>query len=65
MAVGFGLMVLLALAADTVRVGVGVGGFLVVLGVGFCLNSFFELQHELPHEPPSSSAEPPPPLAPD
>ena len=39
--VGFGLMVLIAFTADT-SIGLGVGGFLVILGLAFFINSLFE-----------------------
>jgi hypothetical protein len=40
--VGFGLMVLLAFAAGDVRHGLGVGGFLVIMGLAFLINGLFE-----------------------
>lgn len=42
MGVGLGLMVLITLTGDTVREAVGVGGFLVILGLAFLINSLFE-----------------------
>jgi len=35
MSVGFGLMLLIAFTSGEVNVGIGVGGFLVILGLGF------------------------------
>jgi hypothetical protein len=55
MGVGFGLMTLITFAGDELRVGVGVGGFLVVLGLAFFINSLFEPKQPVPF-PPSSSA---------
>jgi hypothetical protein len=53
MSVGFGLMTLIA-SAGAPSQGIGVGGFLVILGLGLLVNSFF------------SSARPPaPPLPPN
>ena len=57
--VGLGLMILISLAADEPKTALGVGGFLVVLGVAFFINSMFE---ETPRrrDPFSASAQPPP-----
>ena len=54
--VGFGLMVLISFAGESPRQGFGVGGFLVILGLAFFINSLFE-SHELP-PPPTLSAIP-------
>ena len=35
MSIGFGLMTLIAFTSGEVNVGIGVGGFLVILGLGF------------------------------
>jgi hypothetical protein len=48
MSIGFGLMLLISLTSGSVDIGVGVGGFLVILGLGFFLVSLM--------------AGPPPPL---
>lgn len=50
--VGFGLMFLIGVAGDSPQAGIGVGGFLVILGLAFFVNSLFELRQD----PPSSSA---------
>ena len=50
--VGLGLMVLIALTGDTVRAAIGVGGFLVILGLAFLINSLFEQQDNHPTVPP-------------
>jgi len=61
MGVGFGLMVLIAFTGD-VQAGVGVGGFLVILGFAFFINSLFEgPQNQLPS--PGYPASPPSPLS--
>ena len=63
MGVGFGLMLLIAFAGHDRASAIGVGGFLVVLGAAFFINSLFELRqpppaatgagpHELPRVPP-------------
>ena len=40
--VGFGLMLMLSFLTEEPRIGLGVGGFLAVLGLAFFLNSMFE-----------------------
>ena len=42
MGVGFGLMVLIAFTSNETSVAVGVGGFLVVIGIAFFINSLME-----------------------
>jgi len=42
MGVGFGLMVLIGVAFDSPSAGFGVGGFLVIMGLAFFINSRFE-----------------------
>lgn len=42
MGIGFGLMVLIAFSGESVREGLGVGGFFVVLGLAFFINALFE-----------------------
>ena len=42
MGLGFGLMVLIAFTSDEWSVAVGVGGFLVIIGVAFFINSLLE-----------------------
>ncbi len=59
--VGFGLMLLIGVAGNSPQEGVGVGGFLVILGVAFFINSLFELRQE--QSPPRSNG-PNPPAAP-
>ncbi len=64
MGVGFGLMVLIAFTSDEWSVAVGVGGFLVIMGVAFFINSLLESPVD-PYPPAtptsSSSAAPDPP----
>lgn len=59
MSVGFGLMMLIAFAGAP-REGVGVGGFLVIIGLGLLINGFFaSSQSPLPpssSNPPSSQS---------
>ena len=61
MGVGFGLMVLIAFAGDSPSSALGVGGFLVVIGLAFFINSLFEPQRParcrpVPDPVPSSPA---------
>jgi hypothetical protein len=42
MGVGFGLMVLIAFTANETSVAIGVGGFLVVIGIAFFVNSLID-----------------------
>ena len=42
MGVGFGLMLLITMLSTSARTGLGVGGFLVVLGLACLINSLFE-----------------------
>ena len=42
MGVGFGLMVLIGVAFGNTSAGLGVGGFLVIMGLAFFINSRFE-----------------------
>jgi hypothetical protein len=56
--VGLGLVVLLGFTAD-VSIGMGVGGFLMILGVAFFINSLLESDPRVP--PPNGTAPPPPP----
>src|SRR5438552_18305370 len=69
MGVGFGLMVLIAFTSNETSVAIGVGGFLVVMGIAFFINSLMEAPDPYssrsfgPSTPPSfgSSAAPTPP----
>ena len=55
MGVGFGLMVLIAFAGESPSSALGVGGFLVVIGLAFFLNSLFDNRSDLPPLPPLPS----------
>lgn len=61
--VGFGLMVLLSFTADP-SVALGVGGFLVIMGLAFFLNSLFDSRSDQPMSPPPPRYSPPPPPPP-
>lgn len=54
MGIGLGLMVLIG-SVDSARDGVGVGGFLCILGLAFLINSLFELRQP-PPAPPNNEA---------
>jgi len=56
MAIGFGLMVLISFTAGDVNVGIGVGGFLVILGFGLFIISLWSA----PQLPPSAPDRQPP-----
>ena len=54
MGVGFGLMVLIGFTANEASVAIGVGGFLVVIGIAFFVNSLIDGgSYEAPQVPPS------------
>jgi hypothetical protein len=58
-AVGLGLMVLLTYAGGVPQEGIGIGGFVIILGLGFFINSLF-VPHSLPAPPVSPRANEPP-----
>ena len=65
--IGFGLMILISFAGDAPGSGIGVGGFLVVMGLAFLLNGLIGRHDEFSHStryasyaPPGSSSPPPP-----
>jgi uncharacterized protein DUF6249 len=60
MGVGFGLMLMLCMLAEG-TVGLGVGGFLVLLGLAFFINGIFERRDRLRYPP---ATQPPPPPSP-
>jgi hypothetical protein len=55
MGVGFGLMVLITFAGESPSTALGVGGFLVVMGAAFFVNSLIDTRPETPAGPQSSS----------
>jgi len=57
MSVGFGLMVLLWFVGVE-REGIGIGGFLVMIGLGLLVNSFFSARTPAYRQPPSASVPP-------
>ena len=61
MSVGFGLILLISVAGGSVRAGIGVGGFLVIVGLAFLVNSLLESQDRQTPAPPGSLAPTTPP----
>jgi len=51
MGVGFGLMLMIAFAGESPRSAIGVGGFLVVMGLAFFVNSLMDSRFEPPRLP--------------
>jgi hypothetical protein len=64
MSVGLGMMVLLTYAGDVPRQGLGVGGFIMILGLGFFINSLFAPRPTSRSSLPPSSSRPGEPPAP-
>jgi hypothetical protein len=56
MGIGFGLVFLIGIAGGAVNEGIGVGGFLVIVGFAFFINSLFEPARD---EFPSMASRPP------
>ncbi len=66
MGVGLGMMVLITFSGESPSTGVGVGGFLVVLGLAFFINAWFEGREAQmaavpPPTPPAAPTGPQPP----
>jgi len=61
MGIGFGLMVLIAFTSGEESIAIGVGGFLVVVGIAFFVNSYIDSAPNVPASDPRSWAAPPPP----
>jgi hypothetical protein len=59
--VGFGLMVLIAFTSGEESIAVGVGGFLVVVGLAFFVNSFIDGSANMPTSDPRPWSAPPAP----
>lgn len=57
--VGLGLILMIAFAGEDPQKAVGIGGFMVMLGMAFFVNSLFE-QRRVESEPPPTSGEPAP-----
>jgi hypothetical protein len=60
MGIGFGLMVLIGIAGGAPQEGVGVGGFLVIIGLAFFVNSLFEGRQVPPAPAPNGGSDQPP-----
>lgn len=61
--IGLGLMLLIGTAGESPAAGVGVGGFIALVGGAFLINSMFEMRHHGPVVNGGSPAAPPPPGA--
>jgi hypothetical protein len=61
MGIGFGLMFLIGVAGGAPDQGVGVGGFVVIVGLAFFVNSLFEHRYDQTAPPPSSASTAPTP----
>jgi hypothetical protein len=61
MGVGFGLMLLIGVAGDSMSSGIGVGGFLVIMGLAFFINGMFETRRD---DYPPASPRPNSPITP-
>ena len=64
MGIGFGLVLLIGVAGESLSAGIGVGGFLVIMGLAFFINGLFEQpRDESPRRPAATpgpiSQEPP------
>jgi uncharacterized protein DUF6249 len=64
MGVGFGLMLLIGVAGDSMSSGIGVGGFLVIMGIAFFVNSLFENRRDDYPPAPSRPGSPMTPASP-
>jgi hypothetical protein len=58
--VGLGLMLMIGFAGNEPNKAIGVGGFLVVLGMAFVINSLFEQHRFSTDAPPKSDRDPSP-----
>ena len=63
--IGFGLMLMLAYAAGEPEQGLGIGGFIVLLGFAFLVNSLFDRRERSRHDtfPGQTPPSQPPPFA--
>ena len=53
MGIGLGLVMLIGVAGGSMNEGIGVGGFFVIMGLAFCVNSLFDRpSEEYPAAPP-------------
>jgi hypothetical protein len=59
MGVGFGLMVMIGFSGGEPGAAIGVGGFIVIMGAAFLINSLFEQQSRPPMPGPDSFGTPP------
>ena len=61
MGIGLGLVMLIGVAGGSMNEGIGVGGFFVIMGLAFCVNSLFDHpSEEYPAAPPRPAGGPGP-----
>jgi hypothetical protein len=65
MGVGFGLVMLIGVAGGSMNEGIGVGGFFVIMGLAFFINSLFDQPADTYVPAPPRSASAPGPIAPE
>jgi hypothetical protein len=65
MGVGFGLMLMIGVAGGAPEAGIGVGGFLVIIGLAFFFNSYLTRYDPPPSRPGPPSSRPSPSGPPD
>jgi len=59
--IGLGLVMLIGVAGDSMKAGIGVGGFFAIMGLAFFINGLFDHPvEELPQMPPRTSSGPGP-----
>jgi hypothetical protein len=64
MGVGFGLVMLIGVAGDSMNAGIGVGGFFVIIGLAFFINSLFDHPRDDYHPMPPPQSPPSGPITP-
>lgn len=62
-AIGFGVILIIAVAAGEPAIGIGIGGAIVLLGTAFVINGVLQRHRYVPAPPTSSMPRPPAPLA--
>jgi hypothetical protein len=65
MGVGFGLVMLIGVAGGSMNEGIGVGGFFVIMGLAFFINSLFDHAGDDYHGIPPRPAAGPGPITPE
>jgi len=65
MGVGFGLVMLIGVAGGSMNEGIGVGGFFVIMGLAFFINSLFDHRGDEYHALPPRPGQGPGPITPE